>query len=43
MMFPNDSMIGPNGVPMGQCGQTIVFNVNGKQVELKRVNINYLV
>lgn len=43
MMFPNESMIGPTGVPMGQFGQNISFNINGKMVELKRVNINYLV
>ncbi|CAK72198.1 unnamed protein product (macronuclear) [Paramecium tetraurelia] len=43
MMFPNESMIGPTGVPMGQFGQNITFNINGKLVELKRVNINYLV
>ncbi|CAD8065720.1 unnamed protein product [Paramecium sonneborni] len=43
MMFPNESLVGPNGIPMGQFGQNITFQINGKLVELKRVNINYLV
>ncbi|KAM3139033.1 putative myosin light chain kinase 3 [Paramecium bursaria] len=43
MMFPNPSMVGQNGVPMGNFGQNVTFTIDGREVELKRININQLI
>lgn len=42
-MFPSESMVGQNGVPLGGFGCNISFQVDGKRVELKMANINVLV
>jgi hypothetical protein len=43
MMFPSESMVGPNGVPLGGFGCNLSFMVDGNRIELKMTNINVLV
>lgn len=42
-MFPSESMVGINGVPLGGFGCNLSFRVDGNRIELKMANINVLV
>lgn len=43
MMFPSESMVGTNGLPLGGFGCNLSFQVDGNRIELKMANINILV
>ena len=43
MMFPSESMVGANGLPLGGFGCNLSFQVDGNRIELKMANINILV
>lgn len=42
-MFPRQSEVASNGVPLGGFGCNLSFNIDGNRVELKMANINVLV